>query len=86
MLGGLSSQRPTLRRDARMHPPGLQFDLGDRLGHLGHLGDLLPERPTLRPQLLDTQERIRPVQARIGHHGKAVPSNRDGYPQPRILP
>jgi hypothetical protein len=50
MLGGLSSQRPTLGGDALVHPRDLQFDLGNRLGQLG---DLLAERPTLRPTLLD---------------------------------
>jgi hypothetical protein len=50
----------------------LQFDLGNRLGQLG---DLLPEQPTLRPQLLDAHEQIRPAHARIGHHRKSVPAN-----------
>jgi hypothetical protein len=72
MLGGLRSQRPTLGRHPLVHARDLQFDLGNRLGQLG---DLLPEQPTLRPQLLDAHEQIRPAHARIGHHRKSVPAN-----------
>ena len=60
----------------------LQFDLGNRLGQLG---DLLPERPTLRPTLLDAQEQIRPAQARIGHHRNPVPSNPRRVPPAAVL-
>jgi hypothetical protein len=72
MLGGLRSQRLTLGRHALVHARDLQFDLGNRLGQLG---DLLPEQPTLRPQLLDPHEQIRPAHARIGRHRKSVPAN-----------
>jgi hypothetical protein len=84
MLAGLSSQRPALRSDALVHARGLQFDLGNRRRQLG---DLLPERPTLRPQLLDAQEQSWPAQVRIGHHREPQylqPAT--GNPQPRMLP
>lgn len=53
--------------------------------HLGMLGGLLPERPTLRPTLLDAQEQIRSAQVRIATR-EPLFSNPRWIPTTAVLP
>ena len=83
MLPGLRSQRPTLLSEVLVHAGDIPLDLGDRLCHLGNP---LPERLALRPQLLGSREQLRPAGVRISHHGDRhtlKPAARLGTEQPR---